>query len=181
LHLGFGVNAEVQVPAVLDRAGIPTVLIGKVADIVENPRGKNVTCVDTEKIFSEAEVVLDSFEQGFVCVNVQETDLAGHLEDPRLYGERLVMADRGIRRIIDKLGNEDMLVITADHGNDPVIGHPQHTREKTPILAWSPCLAPCFLGERASLADTGATVCGFFGTPPPEFGYSYLANCLNKR
>ena len=78
---------------------------------------------------------------------------------------------------MDKMNNEDLLVVTADHGNDPTIGHPQHTREKTPILAWGPKLAPGFLGERSSLADTGATVCDFFRAPPPEFGLSYLGNC----
>ena len=185
LHLGFGVNAEVQTPAVLDKAGIPTVLIGKVADIVENPSsgrrpdfsrnlGKSIPGVDTEEVLAEAARTMDSLEYGFVCVNVQETDLAGHREDPGLYAEKLVLADQGIRKIMDKMGDEDIMVVTADHGNDPVIGHPQHTREKTPVLVWGRNLAPAFLGERASLADTGATVADFFQARPPESGLSYL-------
>jgi len=181
LHLGFGVNAEVQVPQLLAKAETPTVLIGKVADIVENPRGKNIPIVDTEAVLAETLVTLDSLEQGFICANVQETDLAGHREDLKLYGERLVLADRGIRQIMDKLRDEDTLVVTADHGNDPTIGHPQHTREKTPILIWSPGIAAnfagrqeVFVGERSSLADTGATVCDFFNAQAPESGCSYL-------
>ena len=185
LHLGFGVNSLVQVPAVLDKAGIPTVLICKVADIVENPvsgasPGKSIPGVDTGEVLAETARTLDSLEQGFICVNVQETDLAGHREDPRLYGEKLIIADQGIRRIMDKLHGDDILAITADHGNDPVIGHPQHTREKTPILVWGPGLMsaflgrPAFLGERASLADTGATVAEFFHAPAPEAGIPYL-------
>jgi phosphopentomutase len=173
LHLGYGVQAEVQAPAVLERAGIPTVLIGKVADIVENRRGKSIPGDDTETVLSEAAAAQDSLEQGFICVNVQETDLAGHREDPGLYGERLILADQGIRQIMDKMGDEDLLVVTADHGNDPTIGHPQHTREKTPLLIYGGLRAG-FVGERSSLADTGATVCDFFRAPPPESGLSYL-------
>ena len=181
LHLGFGVNAKLQVSAILAKAGIPTVLIGKAADIVENPNGKNLPGVDTEDVLAEALAAIDSLAQGFICVNVQETDLAGHREDPALYGECLSLSDQGIKRIMDKLGNDDLMVVTADHGNDPAIGHPQHTREKTPILAWSPRIADSFsgrekkfLGERSSLADTGATVCDFFGVRPPESGSSYM-------
>ena len=184
LHLGFGVNAAVQAPALLSSAGIPTTLIGKVADIVENPEGKNIPGVDTETVLAEVLVALDSMEKGFICVNVQETDLAGHREDPRLYAERLSLADQGIKRITGKLGGGDIMVVTADHGNDPAIGHPQHTREKTPILVWRgeemldrkelSSERPVFLGERSSLADTGATVCNFFDARPPESGSSYL-------
>jgi phosphopentomutase len=180
LHLGYGVNAEVQVPAVLAGAGIPVMLIGKAADIIENPGaekglGRSIPGVDTEEVLDETAHILDTLEQGFICVNVQETDLAGHREDPRLYAEKLVLADRGIKQIMDKLGNDDIMVVTADHGNDPVIGHPQHTREKTPGLVWGTCLAsPCALGIRSTLADTGATAADFFNAPAPESGHSYL-------
>jgi phosphopentomutase len=180
LHLGFGVNAEVQVPAVLSGVGIPSVLIGKVADIVANPgpeRGlasKSIPSVDTEEVLEETVRALDYLEQGFICVNVQETDLAGHREDPRLYAEKLILADTGIKRLMEEMGGDDLLIVTADHGNDPLIGHPQHTREKTPILAWGRRLEKGFLGERASLADTGATAADFFKAPPVEFGSSYM-------
>jgi phosphopentomutase len=181
IHLGFGVQSATQVPAVLARSGIPTVLIGKVADIVENGGGTSIGGVDTEFVLAQAAQSLGSLEQGFVCVNVQETDLAGHREDPRLYGERLVLADRGIRRIMDMLDDDDILAVTADHGNDPVIGHPRHTREKTPVLVYGGKICPGFLGERSSLADTGATVCDFFGAPPPQSGTSYLPLLKQRR
>jgi phosphopentomutase len=174
VHLGYGVNPATQVPAALEKAGIRTVLIGKVADIVENKYGKSISGVDTTEVLDTGAAMLDELEEGFICINVQETDLAGHREDPRLYGERLVLADRGIKRIIDKLTPEDVLVIMADHGNDPLIGHPRHTREKTPLLVYGQKIKPAFLGGRASLADTGRTVSDFFHSPPPEYGVSYL-------
>jgi len=172
-HLGYGVNAAVQVPSILAGAGIPTVLIGKAADIIENP-GKNITGIDTETVLAEAGKALASLERGFVCVNVQETDLAGHRQNPLLYAEKLIIADTGIKRITDAMRKEDILVVTADHGNDPLIGHSRHTREKTPILVWGSSLEAGFLGQRDSLADTGATVCDYFGVPAPESGQSYL-------
>jgi phosphopentomutase len=176
VHLGYGVKTAVQVPAMLEQAGIPTVLIGKVADIVENPGGRSIPGVDTAEVLERGAAVLDELEEGYICINVQETDLAGHREDPKLYGERLAAADRGISAMMKKLTAEDILVITADHGNDPVIGHPRHTREKTPLLVYGRRVKPGFIGGRSSLADTGASVCDFFGAPLPEAGASYLGN-----
>jgi phosphopentomutase len=178
VHLGYGVQPQAQVPAMLNQVGIGTVLMGKVADIVENPGGRNIPGVDTAGLLEQGAALLEEFEEGYICINIQETDLAGHREDPKLYGERLLIADRGIGLIREKLKAEDILVITADHGNDPVIGHPRHTREKTPILAYGRGLKPGFIGPRSSLADTGATVCDFFGAPLPESGASYLGNML---
>jgi phosphopentomutase len=179
VHLGYGVNDRVQVPAMLARAGIGTVLIGKAADIIANPRGRNIPGVDTGWLLEQGAAVLDELEEGYICINVQETDLAGHREDPKLYGERLSAADRGIGLIMEKLAEEDILVITADHGNDPLIGHSRHTREKTPILVRGRRIKPGFIGPRSSLADTGATVCDFFGAPRPEAGVSYLERILD--
>jgi phosphopentomutase len=177
-HLGYGVKAVSQVPAMLARTGTAAVLIGKVADIVENPGGRNIPGVDTAELLERGAAMLDEFDEAYICINVQETDLAGHREDPGLYGERLTVADRGIGGIIGKLKEEDILLVTADHGNDPSIGHPRHTREKTPILVYGGGVKPGFIGGRSSLADTGATVCDFFGAPLPEAGCSYLGNIL---
>jgi phosphopentomutase len=174
VHLGFGVNSAVQVPAVLAKEGIKTVLIGKVADIVENPGGTSVSGVDTATVLAEGAAALDKLAEGYICINVQETDLAGHREDAELYGERLVAADRGIKAIMEKLTGDDVLVVTADHGNDPVIGHPQHTREKTPLLVYGPQVKAGFVGGRMTLADTGATVCAYFGAPRCEAGTPYI-------
>jgi len=176
VHLGFGVDSGTQVPRRLGDKGIPSVLLGKVADIVENPGGRLLPGIDTEEVLRSTAEVLESLETGFVCVNVQETDLAGHREDPELYARRLIVADRGISRIMDRLKPEDLMVVTADHGNDPTIGHPQHTREKTPLLVFGSTARPGFLGPRASLADTGATVAEFFGAGAPQSGASYLGD-----
>ena len=181
VHLGYGVDPLVQVPNCLNAVDIPTVLIGKVADIVENPNGKVINCVDTEKVLRITYNELQSMETGFICANVQETDLAGHREDSELYAHCLEIADTGIGRILGSLGPDDLLIVTADHGNDPEIGHSKHTRELTPLLVGGNLKQSGFLGERLSLADTGATVSAFFGAPQPQFGENYLNNLISAK
>lgn len=174
VHLGYGVDSLTQVPNCLTKVNIPTTLIGKVADIVENPGGEVIPCVDTVEVLNITYDKFNSMENGFICANVQETDLAGHREDAELYAHRLELADKEIGRLMKSLGSEDLLIVTADHGNDPTIGHSKHTRERTPLLVYGSNIKPCFLGERGTLADTGATVAAFFGAPGPQSGENYL-------
>ena len=176
VHLGYGVNPSVQVPALLAERGVPVILFGKVADIVENPRGKSVSWVDTEEVLSMTlgafEALSFSAEGGFICTNVQETDLAGHSQDPGRYALLLEKADLWIGRLMERMDDGDVLLVMADHGNDPCVGHSRHTREKVPILVYSrsPALIGIDLGERATLSDVGATVAACFGARPPENG-----------
>jgi phosphopentomutase len=167
VHLGFGVDPKTQVPNRLDAVGVPSVLVGKVADIVENPNGRLVPGVDTEEVLRVAADTLRELDRGFVCVNVQETDLAGHREDPGLYASRLVLADRGIADIVGLLGPEDLLVVTAD--TTTTRRRTCRHREKTPILVHGAAAAGLHR-RRLSLADTGATAAEFFGAAPPQFG-----------
>ena len=78
IHLGYGVESNVQLPTILGKAGVPVVLIGKVADIVANEYGKNIPAVDTEEVMKITLKEFKKMERGFLCTNVQETDLAGH-------------------------------------------------------------------------------------------------------
>jgi phosphopentomutase len=181
VHLGFGVDPAGQVPHCLQEAGIRTALIGKAADIIENPGGILIPGIDTEEVLRSTAEVLKSMDRGFICVNVQETDLAGHREDPELYAHRLMLADRGIAVLAGLLDSGDLMVITGDHGNDPLIGHSQHTREKTPVLVYGTQANPGFIGGRSSLADTGAAAADFFDAVPPQFGLSYLDRILSVK
>ena len=177
-HLGFGVDPETQIPHCLDEINVRTHLIGKVADIIENPNGLMNPCVDTQEVMDGVLMSMQALEHGFICANVQETDLAGHRENAALYAEKLQVADAGIGKIIAALLPNDILVITADHGNDPTIGHAKHTRELTPLLIYGQKVKTGFVGLRESLADTGATAAEFFGAKAPQFGKSYLAEIL---
>jgi phosphopentomutase len=75
--------------------------------------------------------------------------------------------------LLDALVEDDVLLITGDHGNDPTIGHPQHTREFTPVLAFGPRVEHTDLGLRASLADIGATAADLLGALPVHAGRSF--------
>ena len=176
-HLGYGINPETQVPTILGKENIPVILVGKVADIVLNEKGKSfLNLVDTSKIFDITLSELDKIEKGFIAVNIQETDLAGHAENAERYAQILKLSDKYIGKIMEKLNEKDILIITADHGNDPTIGHSQHTRENVPILIYKKGLESVNIGHRETMSDIGATVADYFKTKMPENGKSFLRN-----
>ncbi|MDE1240346.1 phosphopentomutase [Vibrio aestuarianus] len=179
IHLGYGVDHLVQVPEMLNAKGIHTTLIGKVADIVQNPHGTSfMKLSSTDEICRLSVEEIAKSETGFFCINVQETDLAGHKQDPEGYWETLEKADNGLREIFKILNEKDIVIVTADHGNDPYIGHGKHTREYTPLLAFGEQIKGVDIGERLTLADIGATVCEYFEANSPQFGESFLPKLI---
>lgn len=173
-HLGYGIDPEVQVTTILGKKNIPVTLIGKVADIVENRYGESIPGVDTAYVLEETIKAIQKNKNGFICTNVQETDLAGHKEDAVLYAEKLKISDEYIGKIKDILEPQDILVVMADHGNDPTIGHSHHTRENVPLMIYKKGAKGSFVGHRKTLSDVGATVAEYFGTEKPENGESFL-------
>lgn len=137
IHMGYGVDPEVQVPTIFGRRGLPVFLLGKVADVVANDYGTSIPMVDTASVLQRTLELVQQQETAFICTNVQETDLCGHRENVSAYADRLRVADAWIGKIRDALGEDDILVVQADHGNDPTIGHPHHTREMVPLMIWS--------------------------------------------
>jgi phosphopentomutase len=178
LHLGYGIDPEVQVPTILGKKGIPVTLLGKVADIVENDYGKSISCVDTEEVMRLTVEEMSSMESGFICTNVQETDLAGHSENVERYAEKLITADQYIGMIMDKMSEEDILIVMADHGNDPTIGHSHHTRENVPLLIHNKQAKGMYIDHRNTLSDVGATAVDYFNADKTENGISFFWNCL---
>lgn len=91
------------------------------------------------------------------------------------YAERLQLVDGYLTHLMSLLDKDDVLVVMADHGNDPTIGHSQHTRECVPLLVWRPGVTGIRLGDRATLSDVGASVCEAFGAPAPQNGASFFS------
>lgn len=174
VHLGYGVDPTVQIPSILGKAGIPVYLLGKAADVVRNPYGTSYSIVNTDEVLGKTLDILREKEDAFIFANVQETDLAGHREDPFVYADVLQHADTGIGKIIKELKTEDIMVVTADHGNDPLIGHPHHTREMVPLMIWCHHGKPGFIGVQDTLSDVGASASDYFNMPFPENGTSFL-------
>jgi phosphopentomutase len=175
IHMGYGVDPDVQVPSILGKAGIPVYLLGKAADVIQNPYGTSISLVPTAKVLETLCQVVSENEKAFFCCNVQETDLAGHQENARLYADVLRTADAGIKSLLPLLSGEDILVVMADHGNDPTIGHPHHTREYVPLMVAGPRVKQCTIGIRNTLSDVGATAAAYFGAGKPENGTDFLS------
>lgn len=173
VHIGYGVDTKVQLPEILHQHGISTYLYGKVADIVANTHGKVFPGVDSEMVFTELIQDLKSVQSGFFCLNIQETDLAGHAQDIERYINRLEVSDRGIGEVLKVMTKDDLLIVMADHGNDPTSGSSKHTREYVPLLIHKEGIIHIDIGIRETMADVGATVADYFHTKL-IFGNSFL-------
>ncbi len=171
LHLGYGVNSEEQVQSILGKNGIPVYLLGKVADVVHNSYGTSYSIVPTKEVLTKTLEIVKKENTAFICANVQETDLSGHAQDSDKYKKILETADSGIGEIVAAMNDSDILIVMADHGNDPNVGHPRHTRERVPILVKTSRNLG-YLGRRETLSDVAATAAMFFGMESPPNGTS---------
>ncbi len=166
-------------PTLLDRladAGVPRVGVGKVDDLFA---GRNITSRHTPTnaaAYRLIEEVLDRLETGFLFVNVIEFDQSwGHRNDVPGFHQGLRELDAWVPRLLEGLQGEDLIILTADHGNDPTTPSTDHSREAVPVLAFGPRVRPASLGEHATFADMGATVAEFFGVGPLAAGTSFLS------
>ncbi len=150
-------------------------MFGKVADIVANDHGKSVSCVNTSYVLDLTIQEIKEMKEGFICTNVQETDLAGHSQNSKWYKELLEISDKKIGDILELLGPDDIFVVMADHGNDPNIGHNRHTRENVPLLIKYGNVQGVEIGLRKSLSDIGASVCDYFNVDNPQNGTSFIS------
>lgn len=179
VHLGYGINKSVQTPTLLDQKKVTVSFLGKIADIVQTDSKRLFPGVDSTYLFDCLIEEIKKIKEGFIALNIQETDLAGHAEDVSRYADRLELSDRRIAEVLPLLTKGDILVVMADHGNDPTIGHSNHTRERVPLLIYSPGIRSKTIGERATLADVGATVADFFKVPSPQNGTSFLTELVD--
>ena len=173
-HLGYGINPKKQVSSILLKNKIPVYLIGKMADVID-AKGANYTeAIETDRVMYECIRRFEEMNEGLISATVQETDLSGHSQDIERYAVKINTVDAYLSILLEKMTPNDLLIITADHGNDPTIGHSHHTREKVFILAYSKGYEIKNIGERNTLSDIGATVCNFFGVSTCENGVSFL-------
>jgi phosphopentomutase len=172
-HLTQGSRPEVQVPTLMRNAGWPVALIGKMADVIICDGAELEPHVPTPLVLQATYEAIGRISRGLIAVNVQETDLAGHDQDAARYADCLRVTDAGIGEILARLGDNDLFIITGDHGNDPTIGHDKHTREFTPLLVWGRDVPPRPLPQRESLADIAATIAEIFRVGPTEIGRSF--------
>ena len=161
----------------LQNAGLTSIAIGKISDIyAEEGITKSIRTKDNMDGVDQLLGTMKESFTGLSFVNLVDFDAKyGHRRDPQGYGQALMEFDARIPEILAGLTENDLLVITADHGNDPVHHGSDHTREYVPLLAYHKGIAAgTDLGIRGTFADLGATIADNFGVPAPAIGKSFL-------
>lgn len=166
---------------VLKNAGLSVISIGKINDIFV---GEGITEAIKSKSSVEGmeqtiEVAAEKDFTGLCFVNLVDFDaLWGHRRDVQGYADELVRFDEKLGELLEVLKEDDLLILTADHGNDPTYTGTDHTREKVPFIAYSQKLKGAgALAEKESFADIGATIAENFNVGMPEgtIGISLLS------
>ena len=168
---------------VLKDAGLDVIGVGKINDIF---CGEGITeTFHSDSSVHGMEQTIDLAGQDFkgLCfTNLVDFDaLWGHRRNVRGYGEEIERFDEKLGVLLEKLGEDDLLILTADHGNDPTYTGTDHTREYVPLLAWSPRMAGGgALEEADTFAVIGATIVDNFGLAMPEgtIGQSLLGDLV---
>ena len=167
-------------PTLLDRvkaSGNQVFAIGKISDIFA---GSGVThklkATGNMALFARTIEALEMADDGaFIMVNFVDFDQEyGHRRDVPGYANALMQLDNRLPELIAKLRPDDLLLLTADHGNDPTWRGTDHTREQVPILVFSPALSPGEIGLRRTLADIGESVAHWLGLDAGPHGRSFL-------
>ncbi|RNB81553.1 phosphopentomutase [Brevibacillus fluminis] len=168
-------------PTVMNRladAGLASIAIGKISDIyAEEGITRSIRTKDNMDGVNQLIGTMKESFTGLSFVNLVDFDAKyGHRRDPEGYGHALMEFDDRISELLDNLQEHDLLIITADHGNDPVHHGTDHTREYVPLLAYHRHIeAGRNLGIRGTFADIGATVAENFGVTAPVIGKSFLS------
>lgn len=162
---------------ILKDEGYDVISVGKIKDIFD---GEGITEAHKSKSSVHGmEQTLEIMEQDFkgLCfVNLVDFDaLWGHRRDPIGYGKEIEAFDVNLGKVLENLRENDLLILTADHGNDPTYTGTDHTREKVPFLAYSPSMTGSGkIEDSTSFADIGATIADNFEVKMPVIGQSRL-------
>jgi phosphopentomutase len=162
-------------------AGKTVHAIGKIEDLFA---GRGITTAvhtksDDEGV-DEIEKAIASSEPGLVFTNLVDFDTQyGHRNDPAGYAANLERFDVRLGRLLPSLRGGDLLVVTADHGNDPTTPSTDHAREYVPVFLVGKMVRPGIdVGTRATFADLGQTIAEIFGVGPLPHGTSFLRDIL---
>ena len=155
----------------LKAGGFDVISVGKIKDIFD---GEGITEAYKSKSsvhgMEQTIELADKDFHGLCFTNLVDFDaLWGHRRNPEGYGEELERFDKNLGVLLGKLREDDLLLITADHGNDPTYKGTDHTRERVPLLAYSPSMeGSAVLEDAPTFAVIGATIADNFGVEMPE-------------
>ena len=161
----------------LDEKGLSVIGIGKISDIY-NGKGinKKITSSSNKDGMDKLFDIIDKKFTGLCFTNLNDFDMIyGHRRDVKGYANAIEEFDVSIPVLLNKLNNDDLLIVTADHGNDPTFKGTDHTRENVPVLIYSRVFnQPRMLPIMNTFADIGATIAENFEIDSPMIGTSYL-------
>jgi phosphopentomutase len=166
-------------PTLLDRladGGIPRVGVGKVDDLFAGRGITSVHAATNQQAYTLIQGALKTLTRGLLLANVIEFDQSwGHRNDVPGYHAGLRELDRALPQMLAEVRDQDLVIFTADHGNDPTTPSTDHSREVVPLLVLGPRVRPTDLGRRETFADIGQTVAEFLQVPALEAGTSFLS------
>lgn len=167
-------------PTVLDKLvedGGKVISVGKIADIYAHQGiSEKIKATGNAALFDATlDAVRDAPDRSIVFTNFVDFDmLYGHRRDVEGYADALEYFDSRLPELESLLKEDDLLIITADHGCDPTWEGTDHTREHIPVLAYGANVAAGSLGKRSSFADIGQSLASFFSLSPMGYGESFI-------
>jgi len=171
-------------PTLLDRlleAGVAVTGVGKIGNIfAEQGVSESLHTHGNEHGMEVTIACARSARSGLIFTNLVDFDaLYGHRRNPQGYADCLALFDRQLPALLDAMREDDLLILSADHGNDPTWPGTDHTRELVPLLVAGPRVRPGVdLGVRGSFADVGQTIASYLGIAPIDAGTSFLSHIL---
>lgn len=158
-------------------AGHEVVSIGKIADIyAQQGITKKIKATGLSDLFDATLAAHNEAPQNaIVFTNFVDFDSAyGHRRDIAGYGAALEYFDSRLPEFLAQMDDDDLLVLTADHGCDPSWPGSDHTREHIPVIFYSPSMQGGFVGKRETFADIGQSIATYLNLPPLAYGKSFL-------
>jgi phosphopentomutase len=167
----------------LDRvksAELPVVAIGKIEDLFA---GRGITraihTTSDDEGMDQVEREMDTVDRGLIFTNLVDFDtLYGHRNDVAGYARNLERFDARLPAVLHRLREDDLLIVTADHGNDPTTPSTDHAREYVPLMVAGARVRPADLGTRRTFADIGQTLAEMFGVQRLPHGTSFLRDIM---
>jgi phosphopentomutase len=177
---------EPTAPTLLDRltaSGLPVVAVGKIKDLFAGRGiGRAIPTASDADGMDRLQDAMRETDRGLIFANLVDFDTVyGHRNDVAGFGANLERFDARLGDLLPDLRPGDLLVVTADHGNDPSTPSTDHSREYVPVLlTGSKVKAGVDIGTRATFADLGQTLAGNFGVEALAHGTSFLENIVGQ-
>ncbi|MBD3168271.1 MAG: phosphopentomutase [candidate division Zixibacteria bacterium] len=156
---------------------LPVIAIGKIKDLFAGEGiSEHIKAANNDEVMEAIAKSMDTYDNGFIFSNLVDFDMLwGHRNNYEAFAEGLEEFDKFLPKVLGKLRDEDLLIITADHGCDPTTTSTDHSREYVPLIVYGKSIRQgCKLGVRKTFSDVGATISDIFSAERPTWGRSFF-------